>query len=639
MKKTFEFLRDHRFSIVRLSHLVLSLASIFVAGALAFNFQFESMMLWRLFALGVIAALLRALVFDIRRTNSRSWRFFSARDTYCLLGSMVLAQLVLVGFFSFSNFFSDVFPSSLILIDAVVAIAMYLGVRLCVRAAYEKYTGRGNRRKKKAKRVLVVGAGEAGTSLLRKLRSEPLEVVGLIDDSWSKQGVRIDGVPVLGGVSDLRHLIPARLIDEVLIAIPSLKKAQLKRITDACIRAKVRFKTIPSLKEIMELKTQIDQLRDVKVEDLLGREPIQLDKTLTYQQIRNQVVLVTGAGGSIGSELCRQILSFRPKKLILLERSEYNLFHIERELLKRSSSDRIVPVIGDILDVSSLEEVFQQYQPSIVYHAAAYKHVPLMEVRPREAVKNNVLGTRNLCDAALKFRAKRFVMISTDKAVRPLSVMGFSKRLAELVVQSRAGRGATEFMSVRFGNVLGSSGSVVEVFRRQLEEGGPLTVTHAEARRFFMTIPEAVELVLHAGTHGHNAAIYMLEMGQPVKIMDLASKMIELADPEAKRNIGVDVIGLRPGEKLTEELLWEGEDMVASNMKSVAMLRNKVKLAGFDMNIKRLERCVESNDCDMEFELKSVVNSIDHADNIEDVIAEEAEEFIAASEPQRVVHT
>lgn len=564
-----------------------------------------------------VAMAVKLPALQLSKLNFQSWQYTSVLDALYILKLAIFSEIIFLGV-TLPTHLGDRAPFEFYLVDMIFFIGLLTGTRLLVRALFEiEMTGKtGN--SSRAKRVVIVGAGEAGIGLARKLKrgsSTEVKLIGFVDDSSEKQGIRYYGIPVLGRVDNLVSLTKSFNVDEIYIAIPSMKKADLKRITEACIASKVTFKTIPSLTEILDKSFSLDQLRDVKVEDLLGREPVELDKVKTQQEIQNEVILVTGAGGSIGSELCRQILNFQPKKLIMLERSEYHLFHIDRELRRQHQACELVPIVGDILDKQDLSAVIAEHRPALVYHAAAYKHVPLMETRPREAIKNNVIGTKILADLAIEHGVKKFVMISTDKAVRPLSVMGYSKRLAEIVIQNRASIGTTAFISVRFGNVLGSSGSVVEVFRNQLQEGGPLTVTHQDARRYFMTTPEAVELVLHAGTHGQNGAVYMLNMGEPMKIYELAEKMIQLADPEGRRGIGIEITGLRPGEKLTEELLWDGEDLVPSGIEQVSMLRTRVRIRGLDQKIAGLEAKLQCSDADMEFELKSIVKSIDHQTN------------------------
>jgi len=388
----------------------------------------------------------------------------------------------------------------------------------------------------------------------------------------------------------------------------------MKSIVDLCLQAGVEFKTVPSLQDILQAGAKIHELREVRVEDLLGREPIALNKSKVREQIRDKSVLVTGAGGSIGSELCRQILQLQPRRLILLERSEINLFNIERELRARFPQTQIDTIVADITDETGISEIFTRMKPHIIYHAAAHKHVSLMEASPREALRNNVIGTWRLAKAAFRFGVESFVMISTDKAVNPLSIMGYSKRLAELAVQHIGQKSKfTKFISVRFGNVLGSSGSVVEIFRKQLKSGEPLTVTDTETTRFFMTGHEAVELVLQAGEQGGNGEICMLDMGKPVRIYDLAQRMIQLADPLGRQDHQIQITGLKPGEKLSEELYWAGEDSAPSETEKLFKLKTKVNCEGLEQSLQWLEQNLEAgtDPIDWALFLRDMVNSYD----------------------------
>lgn len=549
------------------------------------------------------------LIFDLYRGW---WRYSSVSDMLDVFKATVTAQII-IGIAQWAAILPG-FPRSILVIDFLLTLLFLGGGRLLYRFIYEQnFQEARQKRRKSDGRVLIVGAGEAGMALLRQLKKASdfnHEIIGFVDDLKTKLGSRLYGVPVLGNISSLVDIVHHHRISEVYIAIPSLRKAGLQNIINRCIESKVSFKTIPSLREMLEIGPNSYRLREVKVEDLLGREPIHLDKSQTMNDIRGETVLVTGAGGSIGSELARQILKFSPGRIILFERSEYNLFHISRELKKRFSAAEVLAVVGDVLDRTGLEALFREYRPGLVYHAAAHKHVHLMELSPREAIRNNVFGTKNIAEVAMSFEAKKFVMISTDKAVNPLSVMGYSKRLAELVIQSYS-TFQTAFISVRFGNVLGSSGSAVEIFRKQIDAGGPVTVTHPDATRFFMTAPEAVELVLHAGSHGHSGHIYMLDMGQPVKVLDLANKMIQLSDPEGKREIKIEITGLWQGEKIQEELYWQGEDFVPSKIEKVFTLKNKVDTRDVGRYLKELEFCLDSADSNVAEDLKQIVRGID----------------------------
>lgn len=607
--KGYRLVRSRRL-VVFLLQVYLVLAAGILAFASRFDFNFSEIKLYSLHSFLLIALCVRVPVMHFFNLNRGWWRYSSMADLVVIakatfVGSAVISGLHLLGLTPF-------LPRSVILLDFIFNLLLLGGARMLFRLVHENGSSAAGRRSSD-RRVLIVGAGDAGTALIQHLsKSEHMsaQVIGFVDDSVFKQKMQVYGVPVLGTTKDIPRLKQTHKINEVYIAIPTLKKAELSKITKICLDAKIVFKTIPSLKEIIEQGHNIGQLRPVRVEDLLGREPIELDKEVTSKELHNKVVLVTGAGGSIGSELCRQILKFAPKRLILLERSEYNLFQISGELQKKFPDLKIDPIVGDVCDAVGLDAIVYKTKPAIIYHAAAHKHVPLMEYSPREAVRNNVFGTRNIADMACKHGVKKFIMISTDKAVNPLNVMGYSKRLAELIVQSKAGNG-TDFISVRFGNVLGSSGSAVEIFRKQIKEGGPVTVTHAEATRFFMTTPEAVELVLHAGTHGIGGEIYMLDMGQPVKIMELAQRMIELSDPESRREIDIEVTGLRPGEKVFEEIVWEGEEFSPADIEKVYRLKNKVCTKVLFERLQTFESRVELAACKVDVELKELVDFVD----------------------------
>lgn len=601
----------YRRTLIFSLQFVLSLLAAFYAFALRFDFNIPLDQHRNLLTFVAVALVIKLTIYHVFNLNRGWWRFISLSDMMVIFKAVTLAQAFVV-FAVFNIPFVDGFPRSVIIVDYLLTLMLLGGVRLFARICYERQIkGRQEVGKKK---VLIVGAGGAGMRILRGLQQNYVpdtRVVGLIDDDPVKQKMSFHGISTLGTVDDIARICRLHYIDEIFIAIPSIKKAGLQRIVDRCLEAKVPFKMIPSLAEILEYGMSIYQLREVKVEDLLGREPVRLDKSKICAELNHKVVLVTGAGGSIGSELCRQILGFNPKRLILLERSEENLFYIERELRERFPKQQIAPVIGDILNAATLERIFSQHLPEVIYHAAAYKHVPLMEENPREAIRNNVFGTRNVAEMANRFSARKFVLISTDKAVNPINVMGYTKRLAELVVQNCANNGV-EFISVRFGNVIGSSGSVVEIFQRQIQAGQPLTVTDPETTRFFMTTPEAVELVLHAGAHGTSGQVYMLDMGKPVKIIDLARKMIQLADPKSLKGLQITITGMRSGEKLTEELVWEGEDFVPSPVEKVFILKHRVLTDEIPNQLSQLKQILEMPNVDLFAKLKSVVDEIDN---------------------------
>jgi FlaA1/EpsC-like NDP-sugar epimerase len=413
------------------------------------------------------------------------------------------------------------------------------------------------------KRTLIIGAGSAGIMVARQLlknNETDLQPVGFIDDDVKKHHLDILGIPVIGGVNKIESVVSELLIENIVIAIPSLSKKELNIIFQECIKTDAKTQIIPMLEDLMTGKVSVNQFRDVQVEDLLGRDPVVLNDDRISEDITNKVVLVTGAGGSIGSEICRQIAQFNPEKLILLGHGENSIYSIEMELKESFQDSKIefIPVIAEIQDAKKMMSVMETFQPDVVYHAAAHKHVPLMERNPEEAVKNNMIGTLNVANAASWHGVKAFVMISSDKAVNPTSVMGATKRLSEMIVQHMDETSNTKFVAVRFGNVLGSRGSVIPLFKRQIEKGGPLTVTHPDMIRYFMTIPEASRLVIQAGVLAQGGEIFVLDMGEPVKIVDLAKNLIKLSGYSVEE-IGIEYTGTRPGEKLYEELLKDEE--------------------------------------------------------------------------------
>lgn len=411
------------------------------------------------------------------------------------------------------------------------------------------------------KRILIVGAGQGGTMLARNLQNameKDIQAVGFIDDNPNKRNLNVMGLPVWGTTKEIEKIVKKHGIDEIIIAIPSLNKKDVQNIYDECAKSEASIKIMPKIEDVMTGKVSVNEMREVEINDLLGREEVKLDMVAISQKLTDKVILVTGAGGSIGSEICRQVLKFQPKKLLLLGHGENSIYTIHMEIIKFAKKTEIIPLIADIQDRERIFEIIDIYRPDVIYHAAAHKHVPLMEYNPSEAVKNNIFGTKNVAEAAHKFNVGNFVMISTDKAVNPPNIMGATKRVAEMIVQTIAKESSTKFAAVRFGNVLGSRGSVIPLFKQQISLGGPVTVTHPDMTRYFMTIPEASRLVIQAGTLGGEGEIFVLDMGEPVKIVDLARNLIQLSG-YTNNEIEIKFTGLRPGEKMFEELLNKNE--------------------------------------------------------------------------------
>ncbi len=461
-------------------------------------------------------------------------------------------------------------PRGVLLVDFLLTTAGVCGVRLACRVYRERYGSDEQLEKHTRRRVAIMGAGDVGASLARELlarRGMGMEPVVFFDDDKTKWRSSIYGIPVIGPPEAIRRTNLNLRLEEVIIAMPSLPAKRFGEILKLLQSVHLKFQTVPSIDQLATGKVKISRLRSVEIQDLLGREPVKLETDNIRHLLRDRVVAVTGAGGSIGSELCRQIASFNPSLLLLIEQSEVQIFEIEQELIELGYGGTILPVVADILDEPRMRYLFNRFSPQILFHAAGHKHVPMMESQPSEAIKNNSIGTARLADLALEFGLERFVMISTDKAINPTNVMGASKRLAEIYVQAlhAANPDRTKFMAVRFGNVLGSSGSVIPIFKRQIEAGGPVKVTHPDVTRYFMTIPEAVGLVLQSAAQGQGGEIFVLDMGQPVKIVDLARQLIELSGLKPEEDILIEFTGLRPGEKLFEELSYQGENYAPTN--------------------------------------------------------------------------
>jgi len=498
-------------------------------------------------------------------------------DLMTILQANVVGTIAFIVFIAFARRLGNL-PRSVLLLDGVFCFLLMGGVRFFTRAILENYLvfpGRGGRG---FKRVLIIGAGKAGQAIVREVRlnsSLGIKIVGYLDDDPAKQKQHLQGVRVLGGVEDLDRIGPQERIEEIIIAIPSATRREVSEIVKRCALAGIEAKILPSLSDLIDGPVSIKPLRDIDVNELLGREPVKLEAREIKGLLAGKKVLVTGAAGSIGSELCRQVSQFDPLELVLLDNAESPLFQIERELKYRFPDLCISGVLGDIRNRARIKGVFEKYRPEIVFHAAAYKHVPMMEENPAEAADNNTRGTIVVSDAAREFEIEIFVLISTDKAVKPSSVMGASKRAAELYVQGLSARGKTRFVTVRFGNVLDSAGSVVPIFLDQIRKGESIKVTHPEITRYFMTIPEASQLVLQAASLGGNGEIYILDMGEPVKILQLAEQLIKLSGLKPHEDVEIIFTGLRPGEKLEEELFLPEEGVTNTGHEKILIAKTR----------------------------------------------------------------
>jgi FlaA1/EpsC-like NDP-sugar epimerase len=577
-------------------------AAWWLAFQLRFDFQvpvFYRRMLWDTI---VVVIALKLAIFVAFGFYNRWWRYVSTRDMWrAALGVTSASTLAAVAIYFGYPVERLRLPRGVALADLLLLLAFVTGSRLLARTVIERPAPGGLLAR--GKEVLIVGAGDAGQLMIKEMqRSRALGYtpIGLVDDDPRKRGMRLHGVRVLGTTADLRHIVRDNRPDEVLIAIPSAAGEVRRRVVEVTRDEGVPVKTLPGLHELISGDVDLaGQIRPVQVEDVLGREPVEVDLDAIASFLAGETVLVTGAGGSIGSELCRQIARLEPARMILVDHSELALFEIERELVGERSFQACFPVLADVKSRTKMQQIFDRYRPTIVFHAAAYKHVTLMEANPLEAVRNNTLATKVVADAAVEVGAKRFVLVSTDKAANPKNLMGQSKALCEWIVEANGARTdvSTRFVAVRFGNVLGSSGSVIPIFRRQIERGGPVTVTHPEMTRYFMTIPEAVALVIQAAAIGGQGAVYVLDMGEPVRILDLARNMIRLSGREPDEDVAIEFIGARPGEKLVEELWAEGETVTATeHPKVLRATRPPVDAAWLEEELGELERLVEAGE-------------------------------------------
>ena len=567
------FFFRYRLVFILLAKVVIVATALFLAYVVRFDFKIPHDQWHAFLDLLLIAILIKLSTFWFLGLNRGWWQYTSFSDLIAIGRGNLLASLLLIAYVAMLHRMDGI-PRSILILDGIFCFLLMGGLRYLRRALREhSWAQFNNSGREISKRILILGAGSAGDSIAREIRqnrdSLNIELVGLLDDDPHKIGLRIQGYPVLGGRKDLRDLCLKNKVDELIIAIPSARGNAMREILNDCRLAEVKCRTLPGISDLIDGNVSIQQIKDVDLDDLLGRDPIRLDIDEIRDYLSDKRILVTGAGGSIGSEICRQVARFKPQELVLYDTAETPMFHIHNELIAASPELLITPVLGDVRDADRVRRIFERHQPEVVFHAAAYKHVPLMEANPAEAVSTNVRGTRIVADAAHEFGAAHFVMISTDKAVNPSSVMGATKRLAEIYVQSLAVSSSTHFVTVRFGNVLGSNGSVVPIFKEQIKKGGPVTVTDPEITRFFMTIPEAVQLVLQAGSMGQGGEIFLLDMGEPVKIVSLAEELIRLSGLVPYEDIDIVFTGLRPGEKLYEELLLAGENVKPTRHESI----------------------------------------------------------------------
>lgn len=555
---------------------VLVISSLYFSYSLRFNTLDNSAHLHEILTILPVILLMRLGVFVTMGLYRGMWRYTGMHDLVALIKAVTLSSGLSMALLFLMFRLAD-YPRSVFVIDWFVILVLVGGSRFTYRLYHEGWNKRDSGDfRNTAKNVLIVGAGRGGEMILREMLSNSqlnYAPIGFVDDDRKKRNMTIHGYRILGNTRDIPTIVDDYNVKEVFLAIPTASGAAKRRIMLTCKSSGVKSKTLPGVGQLLRGTAKVSSLREFQIEDLLGREPAKLDSALIKEYLRDKTVMITGAGGSIGSELCRQVAQFSPKRLILFERSEFNLYQIHMNLIELFPELKINAVIGDLLNQNRVEQTLAKFMPEVVFHAAAYKHVPLMEMNPIEALQNNIQGTSIIARCAHIYGVRKFVMVSTDKAVRPTNIMGVSKRIAELICQTVGKNSKTQFVTVRFGNVLNSVGSVIPLFKHQIEKGGPITVTHPEIYRYFMTIPESVQLIMQAGAMGKGGEVFILDMGEPVKIVDLARDMISLSGLEPDKDIKIVYTGLRPGEKLYEELLTAGEEIKST-------LHEKIKVAG-----------------------------------------------------------
>ncbi len=573
--------------------------SLYISLWLRFNGEISEPYYTIFFKTCIIISIFKLLIFILTGNYKIILNHYGTYDVIISIKSTFISSVLFGIAIHIINNEHFLYPRSVIIIDFILTFVLVNGVRYI-----EKYFLKeriSGSKKIKYLNTLIIGAGEAGSMVLREIRNNPssgMKVIGFIDDDETKKNLRLSGKKIFGNRYAIPDIVNKYSVKIIIIALPSAKRSDINNILKICEKTKAKIKIVPSSMDIIKGVVTLNQIRDIKIEDLLNREEIKLDIKSVKHLIKNRRVLITGAGGSIGSEISRQVASFNPSEIVLLGKGENSIFNINMELINKYKKIKISPVIADIRNKEKIDKVFKQYKPEIVFHAAAHKHVFFMELFPDEAFENNVLGTLNVAEASIKYKVAKFVMISTDKAVNPTSVMGATKRIAEkIVIGLNDKKGSkTKFVAVRFGNVLGSRGSVVPIFKSQIQAGGPVTVTHPDVTRYFMTIPEAVQLVLQAASIGKGGEVFILDMGEPVKIVDLARRMIILSGYEPDRDIKIKFIGLKPGEKLFEELVLN--KTTANTTKYDKIFIDKTKKVSFSnliTQVNKIQKALRKN--------------------------------------------
>jgi len=571
--------RSKNFYIVFSIDILIIIISFYMAYAIRFDFSIPNSYFIDMLNIIPVIIVLKVIFFIGFHMYQGMWRYTSIIDLFNIVKAVLVSSISIILFILIVHRFEG-YPRSVFIIDGILCLILIGGLRAFIRLYFAKNSGffpiflRG---KIKGKKLLILGAGSTAEKVLREIRNNPIlnyNPVGLLDDNPAKRGKMIHGVEVLGTLYDIEKI--QNLFDEILIAIPSATSDEMRKIVYLCESTGKRFRTVPAISELIHGNISVKTARDVTLQDLLGRKEIVLSKSKIKDFLHEKKVIITGAGGSIGSELIRQISRFHPKSLALVEMSELNLFRLEMECKQRFAYVEINSYLQDIRDKNGLRRIFNIFKPHVIFHAAAYKHVPILELNPWEAVQNNILGSKNIMELADEFIVEKFVLVSSDKAVRPTNVMGASKRISELIMSSLNANSKSQFMAVRFGNVIGSSGSVIPVFQDQIARGGPVTVTHPEVTRYFMSIPEAAQLILEAGAMGKGGEIFILDMGKPIKIIDMARDLIRLHGFEPDIDINIQYIGLRPGEKLYEELITSDEGVIKTEHTKILVLKGNI---------------------------------------------------------------
>lgn len=594
------FLKKHRMIILRIMDLLIISFMYLLVAYLLTDLSLLGQEINKILNTILISLITYLVTFNVANIYKKITRFENGKD-YLEYIFLCMASTVIIGTVGLirTDLFMDI--KGIVLANILIAVAV-VSYRVMLRFILTLKRVDNSSGKIK-KNLLIIGGGEAARDVIKAIKEEAKDeynIIGLIDDNVNKLNYTISGVKILGGRNKIVELCKKYKVDTIFFCLEKVKNKDRKEILNICQTTGARIRVLPAIVDIVKNKNLMSNLREVEIEDLLGREPVTLDNKNISELIKDRVVLVTGGGGSIGSELCRQIMKHNPKKLIIFDIYENNLYNIELELKANYNKEKIEALVGSVRDKKRLKKVFEQYRPELVFHAAAHKHVPLMEKSPLEAIKNNVFGTYNVVNCSDEFNVKRFVLISTDKAVNPTNIMGASKRLCEMIIQAKNKVSKTEFMAVRFGNVLGSNGSVVPLFKKQIAEGGPVTVTHKEITRFFMTIPEAVGLILQAITYAKGGEIFVLDMGEPVKIYDLAESLIKLSGLEPNVDIPIVITGLRPGEKLYEEILMSEEGLESTKHDKIFIAEpSSLTMNEIEEKLKLLNGLVEKENTEM----------------------------------------